>query len=433
MRPAISRGLELAKSALRSRLGKDASWLMFGLAARVLAQAFGFVFLARALGPADLGAFAAVLAIASVLSPIAEMGAYSLSVRDVVAGISVRKVTGTALALTSLLVPVSMIVLVAAASLAVPDVRWCQALAIGLGTFVGARLTSVFRGISVGRGELAFAAAIEASSGVAYAVAAVAAAALASSIETWAWLYCLQSLAVGTAGLLVLSARFGAPEIPRGGLRTRIREGSHFAVGTLAQSANTELDKALLARFSTLEDVGIYSASQRVVSVAIVPAMALFGAAYRRFFFTGPNAFEHSRRTAFRIAPLAAAYGAVAATLLFLGAPFASLVFGAQYRDATEVLRVLAPLVLIQACTYPFLDALTGAGYQHVRAAAQLCAVVIGVTLNVTLDKALGWRGAALASIASQLFLLAIAVICAPAIVRTLQRFRGTPDTLPRA
>lgn len=406
----------------RFRVAKDSALLLSGSAVRVLAQAGGFIVLARALGPADLGLFAAALAIATLVSPFVELGAFTLAVRDIARGVPVRNVTGSAVAITILVLPIAMVILLWTTTVILPGVGWGTVAAIGLGNFLGARLTSLFRGVAMGRGDARFAAAAEGLSGMAYLGAALALGAFGRSVEAWAILYCIQSVLMGALCLAVLSARFGVPRLELHGTRARVAEGLHFGVGSLAHNANTEFDKAILARLASLEAAGVYSAAQRVVAVAIVPAMALFGAMYRRYFHEGPDAFLSSRATAKRVAPVAIAYGAFAAVAVGLLSPLATSVFGDNFAQTSEVLRWVAPLVLLQTAAYPFLDALTGSGLQAVRTVAQVGTVLIGILLNVLLDASLGWKGAAIASIVSQCGLFIFALFLSPIVAKALAR-----------
>lgn len=420
LRNALGRAWLLA----RTRVARDASSLLAGYATRVVLQAFGFVLIARALGAADLGAFAAVIALATLLSPFVELGAYSLAVRDITSGRSERAVIGTTLALTFVALPFALAVLHIVRMLAFPNIGSVTTVALGIGTFLGARLTSLFKGVSVARGEVAAAATIEAMTGVLYAAGAATIFASHGSLETWSFVYCGQSLAVGGGGLAILLRRFGRPNWTLGDVALRVREGIHFGIGTLAQNANTEFDKALLARLSTFESAGIYSASQRVVAVAIVPAMALFGAVYRRFFKSGPNALAESRGFARKLLPHAALYGVLASLSLLVAAPLTTRLFGGEFGGTVSAVRWLAPLVTIQVLSYPFLDALTGSGLQSVRTIAQVGAVSLGVILNLALDESFGWRGAAIASLVSQFALLVFCAVGSPVVATLLERRR---------
>jgi O-antigen/teichoic acid export membrane protein len=66
-----------------------------------------------------------------------------------------------------------------------------------------------------------------------------------------------------------------------------------------------------------------------------------------------------------------------------------------------EALRWLSVLPILKALHYYFTNALTGAGYQALRARIQAGVAVFNVLINLWLIPAYSWRGAAWSSIAS--------------------------------
>jgi O-antigen/teichoic acid export membrane protein len=426
-----ARASELWRMA-RTQVAREASWLLAGHALRVVAQSLGFVLVARALGPSELGSFSAVVGITTLLSPFVHLGAYSLAIRDVVDGVPERQVTGNYLALTTFTLPLALLALLALGRVALPAAPWSAVLGVGLGNLLGVRLTSVFRGVHVARSEVWAAGVLEASSGLAYVLGALVLSRRAGTFVTWAWIYCAQNLAVGVAGVGVLAWRFGRPSSTMGDIRRRLTDGLHFGIGNLAENANAELDKAVLLRLASAGDAGIFAASSRAVAVAMVPVSAFFGAIYRRFFHSGQGGLSASRALALRVAPAALLYGLFAWACIGLGAPWVAALFGRGFADSASVLRWLAPLVLLQTLTYPFLDALTGARMQPVRAVAQIGALAVGLALNLALDARMGWKGAAIASLASQGALLAFASLGAPRLARSARATAPARDGLPR-
>jgi O-antigen/teichoic acid export membrane protein len=77
-------------------------------------------------------------------------------------------------------------------------------------------------------------------------------------------------------------------------------------------------------------------------------------------------------------------------------------------------------MVLLHTMTIPFLDAITGARLQPLRAYGLVGALAVGLLLNVLLDGQLGWKGAVIASLASQSALLVFASLGAPRLAKLL-------------
>jgi O-antigen/teichoic acid export membrane protein len=109
-------------------------------------------------------------------------------------------------------------------------------------------------------------------------------------------------------------------------------------------------------------------------------------------------------------------YSLLACGGLFLFAPLFPLIIGKDFARTVEALRWLAILPVLKSIHYFFADALTGAGYQGVRAAAQIFVALTNVGLNFWLIPAYSWRGAAWSSVACD-GLLAVSLYVALRIV----------------
>jgi O-antigen/teichoic acid export membrane protein len=77
------------------------------------------------------------------------------------------------------------------------------------------------------------------------------------------------------------------------------------------------------------------------------------------------------------------------------------MVLGPSYAGVADAIRWLAILPALRAMHYFAADALTGAGHQELRTAAQVGVAVFNVALNLVLIPAYSWVGAAWASLAS--------------------------------
>src|ERR1019366_10785973 len=79
----LTRMTGLFTSALSTRLGKNAMWALGGYGLRLFIQAGYFVIIARCLGAGNYGAFIAVTALISAISPFAGLGSGNLLVKNV--------------------------------------------------------------------------------------------------------------------------------------------------------------------------------------------------------------------------------------------------------------------------------------------------------------------------------------------------------------
>ena len=100
------------------------------------------------------------------------------------------------------------------------------------------------------------------------------------------------------------------------------------------------------------------------------------------------------------VLPRMIVYSVLAFAGLYLLAPLFPLVIGKEFARTVEALRWLALLPLLKTIHYFLSDAVTGAGYQGLRSAAQVFVAVLNVGLNFWLIPLYSWRGAAWVSLA---------------------------------
>ena len=194
--------------------------------------------------------------------------------------------------------------------------------------------------------------------------------------------------------------KLGAPRLELSRISPELKEGFYFGAGLSAQTIYNDIDKTMMASLSTLDATGIYAAAYRVIDVSFTPVRAVLFAAYANFFRSGQRGIAASYAYAKRLLPRMIGYALAACALLFVFAPLFPLVIGKDFSRTVEALRWLAPLPVLKAIHYFLSDAMTGAGYQGLRSAAQVSVAVLNVGLNFWLIPAYSWRGAAWSSLA---------------------------------
>ena len=158
------------------------------------------------------------------------------------------------------------------------------------------------------------------------------------------------------------------------------------------------------------------------------PILAVFSASYYRFFAAGAQGIDGTIALARRLALPVLSLGVAAAAVLWVVAPLAPLVLGADFASAESAIRWLALVPLLQAIFYLGGDVLTGAGHQGVRSGIQLGAAALNIGLNLLLIPAYSWRGAAVATLATD---AALALALWAVVVRRARRTRYVPAPLP--
>jgi O-antigen/teichoic acid export membrane protein len=159
--------------------------------------------------------------------------------------------------------------------------------------------------------------------------------------------------------------------------------------------------------------VSTFSAGHRFVVLANVPLAAFMGAIYPKFFAQGRNSLSEVRRFAWRVVPLTFGYGVIAAILTWFLAPVFVSLLGDEFAETTTAIRWLCWVIPFQCLQLPFMEALTGSGYQSLRTIGQVIALGINCIVNIILIDRLGWVGAAVAALTGQIFLTVYMMIVA--------------------
>jgi O-antigen/teichoic acid export membrane protein/peptidoglycan/xylan/chitin deacetylase (PgdA/CDA1 family) len=385
-------------------LATGAAWMLGAQGIRLLAQVVYFVLLARRLGAAGYGAFAGALGAISLMVPFAGLGAGSFLIRGVTRGVHTpdhwwgRAVLtvlrgGAVLALGVIAlgwlflhdrIPFWLIV-----GVTVSDIMLLPLIEVS-----GQAFQALDR---LDRTALIWVvwSALKVSAAVTLTLVPGA------GLSLWAILYPLSTGCAALIAAVAVTRRIGWPPHPASFGRAELREGLMFSLSGSARSVYDDIDKAMLARFGSLGVTGIYGAAYRIIEVAFLPVRSLVFAAYPRFFARGAAGVRAAAGLARSLVPAAAIYCLGAGAALFALAPLVPVALGRSYAGVADAIRWLAILPTLRALHYFAADALTGAGHQELRTAAQVGVALLNVGLNLFLIPAYSWVGAAWASIAS--------------------------------
>lgn len=408
-----------------SALARNTFWMLGGHGVRLLLQAVYFVLIARALGVGEYGAFVGAVSLVALVAPFSSWGMGFILIRGVARDRSTfGRYWGRALGVTALFGCI-LLCLVLLVSLAVwgRSVPFNALLLVGISDIIVVRIIELavqaFMAIEVLRksAELYIILSAARTSAAVYLSFVVH----SPTAVSWALLYLLSALAATVYGIVAVTRRLGRPRLGLHFSRAEFQEGFYFAVSHASQTVYNDIDKTMLVRFGGLEATGIYGAAYRIVDVSFAPVSALVCAASARFFRHGESGIVGSVRFAKKLLPYTASYGLLAAVFLFVVSPTLPVLLGKGFATATLALRWLSPLIFLKSIHYFFADSLSAAGHQGHRALVQLGIVGINVLLNLWLIPSYSWRGAAWASLATD---VALAVALFATIV-SLRR-RGT-------
>ncbi len=408
---------------------RQAAWLMLGNGLRLGLSGAYFILLARLLGPEAFGVFSAILACSNLAAPFGHWGQSELLIQRLSGQGSAAVGPGPSLWLVGLGCGGMALLLSLLLSF------WLSTtppLVVGIllgSDLVFIALPEVYRGILTGREQVAGVALIDAGMALGRVGAVLLAVALGwGSLTQWALLYGLMVLAVLAAMSWGMQRWCNLPLFPVldwQEVRERLTAGWDFAVGLAAAKTFTDLDKLLLPRLASAAAGGLYSAAYRVINFSQTPMIALLTSHFAELCRQGQKSLLHGCRYAWQLFPWVVGYGSLAALAIALGSYGIPWILGSAYQETALILRWLSPVILLEGIHLLLSHLLTGAGLQKPRSRLQLAAVGLNGLLNGICIPMWGWRGAALATLLSEVALVLALLL----LIRQQLRFlEGSPN-----
>lgn len=402
--------LESSRHLLKSTLPRNASWMLVGQAFKLLIQALYFTIMARSLGAQNYGAFVGVVGLVAILLPFASLGSGYLLIKNVARdNRKFRKNLGCALMTTLLSASVLFGVVILISRFVLPaSIPIKLVMMVAATDLFGSSVSEICGHAFIAFERMKWTAWINVLLSALRLIAAIILTAVHGSPTALQWgeLYLGSTSIVVLVALSVVIVKLGTPTFSFLRSAAEIREGFYFSVMQSAQTIYNDIDKAMLARLSTLEATGIYGAAYRIVDVSLTPVAAVRIAAFPNFFRVGADGLSATLRYVKPLIFRALGYAALVALGLWIGARMVPLILGEEYRSTVEALRWLAVLPLLKAVHSFLADALTGAGYQGLRTAISTGVAALNVLVNIWIIPAYSWRGAAWSSIASDALLI---------------------------
>ena len=381
------------------------SSLMLGL--RLIVQAGTLIVLARALGPAQFGAYMALGALAVLLGTLANFGTHLTMLRDITRTPSLRDESlRLALGTTTLCGSVLLCLygLLCAFWLRPVDAGITVIVCLGVSELVFQPFLLIAAMERYGRGQV-----------IRYQLFLVFPLALRMSMAlmVW-WLAPAHPLTVFAAWhLMAVVVALGvavamAPEswpLPRYWRRPRAvewRDAAGYAFLNTSASGVSELDKMLAAKLLLAGAAGIYSAASRIITASALPVIAMMLSAMPRLFRESGHDARRLHRWLFASA---AGYGMLAGLAIWLLCPLIQSVFGPRYAAMDEVIRWLALGVLPMSLRAAAVNVLTTIDRPWLRVGLELAGWSVIAILALALTPTMGPNGLALAVVCSEYLL----------------------------
>lgn len=386
---------------------QGAKKLLSGSVLVVGLQAINFILLARLLGPSDFGTIATASAFAAIALPVAGLGFGNVLLMKAarhtpelptIAGNALVANLATGLAMSAL-------ALLFASIIVEPfDTERLQAFSLILITeLVLLRTATVTAQLYSARSKFGHASSVNVASSI-IRLMAIAGCFLSGHANISGWSMWLFLLSLGYATLLsaAIKREAGGLGFCQETMKSDLKTGISFSLGTLCKAAYTDGDKIILARYHEASSVGLYASAYRLASMAFMPVRALLDAAAYRFFQEGNKGLNKALAVSWNVMKIALPYTAIIGVILFFGASLVPFVLGSEYQDAVIILQIIAILPFIQAIHYTLSDALTGANMQGTRTKAQLAIVAFYTVAALFVIPDHGPIGAAIVCVASE-------------------------------
>jgi O-antigen/teichoic acid export membrane protein len=396
--------LRARQAICRRPLLRNTSWLLAGQGVGIVLQAVYFILLARLLGASEYGIFIGAFAFTSIVAQYSSLGSGMVLMRYVsgrrklfssywgnVVGITL--VAGTIVTLV-LHVLAAYLLSRESASL-VTVVAFSNCICAQLITEAG-RACRAFE-------KMRITASLNLLTNLLRTSAVCAMLFWFRQVDAWQWAVATAAVtAIGAAiAITVVTFRFGCP-------RLDLRLWSHHAVEgfgySFAQSTTSiynDVDKTMLSSFGLNVAAGVYTVAYRVIDIATIPITSLHDAALPRFFQAGRNSVAEAKSLAYRLVRRLVPVSALIAISLLICASFIPRFLGESFAPSVAALRWLCLIPLFRSIHNITGAALTGAGLQRYRTGAQVIAAGFNFAVNLWLIPHFGWKGAALASLAT--------------------------------
>jgi O-antigen/teichoic acid export membrane protein len=394
------------------RLAKGTLAMTAGMGLRTLAQAVVFLIVARVLGIADYGAYAAVLALSTAFGCFSGWGTQVLMVRDVSRnrdkfapawGRTLTAIVISSPVLFAIYIALAWALLPASVSLAVivfigsADLIFAP---IGLST-----ITAYQSHDRLGRAaHLTLVPVLPRLAGALTLLPLAFVLPDDMCLEAWSLLYALAAFVATLYAWRMVHKDLGPADKPSWlYVWSSLREGIAFAFGSAALKIYGDIDKMMLTRLATMEAAGAYSAGYRVADLTTVPLLSLLSAAMPRFFRAGEGSVRAALAYAHRILFVPLIYSILAGFGLSLCAGVLPLLLGATYVDAVSALRWLAWLPLMSLPRLLLQSLLIGGDQQNWAVNILAAGGLFNIALNMLLIPLWSWRGAVMATYAAEI------------------------------
>ncbi len=389
---------------LKSRIARNAGWVLAGQGLGFLLQAAYFIILARLLGAFEYGVYGGAYALSSLFAPYSSLGTGTVFLRYVSGDRSkLGPYWGNLLVVTVIAGSAFTALVYYVGPHLLNPKSAALVLMAALSNCLFAQLTSETARVFQALDNLRTYAALSLLTNLMRTAMAIGMLLILHRATAWQWSIA-STIISGLAAMIAVCAVSFSLKSPQWSVRLFLLHGAEGVGYSFASSTTTvynDFDKTLLSHYGMNIANGIYTTAYRVIDIATMPINSIQGAAVPELFRRGRDGLRATMDLTNRLVRRGVPLGAGIAVILFLTAPILPHMLGKQFSESALALRWLCLIPLFRSVHQLTGAALTGAGLQKYRTAAQVIVSIFNCGINVWLIPRYSWRGAAWSSLAT--------------------------------
>ncbi len=186
---------------------------------------------------------------------------------------------------------------------------------------------------------------------------------------------------------------------------TYVKTNLELSLPLTASNLQINGDKAILNYFDLARDAGFYGAAYRVITLSQLPLRTLNQALFQRFLPNEEGRLGQHLNRAKRFTTVSFSLSLVISAVIFLAAPILRFLLGEKFEESVTIVRWLVPVVPLLSISRAPLNGLLGLGKTTIRAGVIVSSAFLSMVLYFSLIPIYSWRGAAVGTVISELFL----------------------------
>ena len=398
-------------------LVKGMMFISTGTGLRSTALILIFILLGRILGPNNYGAYSALLAIAMALGSLTGLGSNYILIRDVARKADqFHAIWSRTLSAIVISGPIILLAYTAIAYVILGDSISLLVITL-LGTSeiifapLGYAAIAAFQGREKNK-QVAFLTLLPMLPRL-FAILLLLALKSIYEIESlltyWSALHAAAAIVASIIAIrMVQKLLVGKNKTTLKGGTKSIREGMMYSFSAVSLKIYSDIVKTMLARMSTFDITGLYSAAYRITDLVLVPVNGLLTAATTELIRNGEQGLKSALSSGLSLLLIPTIYALVSALALYYVAYALPLVLGQAYAPAIPMLQVLSLLPLISLPRLFLQRIFISADRQALLARTILLGSLANIGLNLYLIPAYSWHGAIYATYLSEFLTIVI-------------------------